>query len=351
MPIFVDTPIERLSLRLILMGTGPFAVPSFDALRISGQEIAAVITRPAVVGAAKKAPPPSPVRVWASENGLPIFDPASINEPQTMDWLASLQADLMVVCDYGQILSQHALSATKLGGINLHGSLLPRHRGAAPVQWSILAGDPTAGVSIIHMTPTLDGGPVLHQLVTEILPSETAEQLERRLSLLGVESTLASVRDLESKRSLEECTELGILQDKQKMTKAPRLNKQDGQLDPQYPARLLDRLVRGLQPWPGTFTNVVFPNGKTLRLIVSQARAVDVQVDPAIGKPGDVLVGQPDAALQLVTTDGILVLESVQPAGKRSMDASEFVRGYSRYERLHVEPVSGSHRILSQLTS
>lgn len=347
------------------MGTGPFAVPSFEALRNAGHEVVAVVTRPTVLGSAKKAPPPSPVRVWASHHSLPLFDPPSINDPETIGWIDSLQVDLMVVCDYGQILSQRALSVAKLGGINLHGSLLPRHRGAAPVQWSILSGDSQAGVSIIHMTPTLDGGPVLCQLSVDIQPTETAEQLEQRLSLIGVEATLASVQNFESKRSLAECSEDGIVQDKSKMTKAPRLKKEDGQLHPQHSACLLDRLVRGLQPWPSTFMNVLLPDGKSFRLIVSKARVLAVDVDPTIGQPGDLLLGSSlqrwlstiDSSLHdklflgLVTTDGMLVLETVQPAGKRSMDASEFAPGYSRYDMLQMEIPSGSHRILNQMQS
>ena len=365
MPNFVTTLNLGVSLRLILMGTGPFAVPSFDALKQAGHEIVAVVTRPTVLGAAKKAPPPSPVRVWACEQSLPVFDPLSINDSETIQWLESLQSDLMVVCDYGQILSQQALLATKLGGINLHGSLLPRHRGAAPVQWSILSGDSQAGISIIHMTPTLDGGPVLHQLATEIQPSETSEELELRLSHIGIESTLASIRDLESKRSISECTQLGIIQDKLKMTKAPRLKKEDGQINPQYSARLLDRLVRGLQPWPGTFMNVLLPDGKSFRMIVSKARVLMLGTNVNVGTPGDLLLGtilqrllssidsgpKDNAVLGLVTTDGILALETVQPAGKRSMDASEFARGYSRYEMLQIETAPGVHRILSQMQS
>ena len=169
-------------MRLILMGTGPFAVPSFDAIRAQGHEIICVVTRPSVASSGKKDPPVSPVRQWASDHDLSIVDPISINDPATIQWLASLHADLMVVCDYGQILSKAALATTGLGGINLHGSLLPRHRGAAPVQWSILAGDARTGVSIIHMTPTLDGGPILHQSATDIGNTENSEQLEARLN-------------------------------------------------------------------------------------------------------------------------------------------------------------------------
>ncbi len=146
-------------MRMVLMGTGPFAVPSFESLRNRNAEIAAVVCRPEIQSpSAKKGPPPGPVRLWAESHGLPVHTPQSINDLGSVEWLRSLHVDLFVVCDYGQILSSDCLSAARLGGINLHGSLLPRHRGAAPVQWTILSGDRYAGVTVIHMTPGLDAG-------------------------------------------------------------------------------------------------------------------------------------------------------------------------------------------------
>ena len=133
-------------MQLILMGTGPFAVPSFDALLKAGHEVLLVVTKPQPQVKSRKGPPPSPVRTWAEENNLPIYDPSSINEPDAVVRITELAADLMVVCDYGHILKPDALAATKLGGINLHGSLLPAYRGAAPVQRALLSGDPALTV-------------------------------------------------------------------------------------------------------------------------------------------------------------------------------------------------------------
>jgi methionyl-tRNA formyltransferase len=347
-------------LKLILMGTGPFAVPSFEALRIDGHELVAVVTRPSVSTSGKKQPTESPVVAWASSHRLSIAAPSTVNEQPSIEWLRTLDADLMVVCDYGQILSREALSVTKLGGINLHGSLLPRHRGAAPVQWSILSGDTEAGISIIHMTPILDGGPVLLQQSTPIANNETSQQLEERLSQLGVASTLASIAMLSKKQSIEECIGLGFVQDKTKTTKAPRLAKQDGELNANYPVRCLDRLVRGLRPWPGTFMNVQLPD-KSLRVIVEDATPIECEVPQSIGKPGDLLYGSrlndllsglpspTQAMLCLVAIDGLLNLRTVQPAGKRPMAAEEFLRGYSRYASMHVQGEAGVHPLLNQM--
>ncbi|MEQ1831363.1 MAG: methionyl-tRNA formyltransferase, partial [Pirellula sp.] len=285
-------------MRLILMGTGPFAVPSFQAILADGHEVLHVVTRPCVA-INNRISPASPVRCWATDSGLPIADPASVNDPATIAWLTSLHADLMVVCDYGQILSKTALEATRLGGINLHGSLLPRHRGAAPVQWSILSGDAMAGVSIIHMTPILDGGPVLHQASTQIEPTEDALQLEARLSQLGVNSTLVSLRILAGKETLDDCHGLGVTQDKSLTTKAPRLAKEDGELDMRFQVRHLDRLVRALQPWPGTFAHMHFPDGKSMRVIIPKVHPIETAT-PTDLEPGDFLFGQ---ALQNASVD------------------------------------------------
>jgi methionyl-tRNA formyltransferase len=357
-------------MRLILMGTGPFAVPSFKAIAAHGHEILHVVTRPIVSNPSKKESPISPVRQWALDNGLPIADPASINDPQSILWLGQLQADLMVVCDYGQILSKDALSTTRLGGINLHGSLLPRHRGAAPVQWSILSGDKLAGISTIHMTPSLDGGPVLHQCSTEILPHENSAELELRLGQLGVEITLASIELLSRMPNLDDCQDLGTVQDKSLATKAPRLAKEDGELNFHYGVRYLDRLIRGLQPWPGTFAHLQLPDGKLLRAIIPQA--VPWECDWSrfdLGEladglvPGDMLFGDrlerckasyarlEEYPLWIVAVDGLLGIPCIQPSGKRLMSSQEFLRGHSRYPKLRIPCEPGTHRLLNKMTN
>lgn len=356
-------------MRLILMGTGPFAVPSFHALLQKHYEIVHVVTRPIVRATTGKEPAHSPVRQWAIEHQLPIADPNSINDPEAIQWLVTQQADLLVVCDYGQILSRDALAASKLGGINLHGSLLPRHRGAAPVQWSILAGDPSAGVSVIHMTPALDGGPILKMLSTEIGEQETAAELETRLSQIGVQSILESVALLETKQSLADCSGLGQLQDKSLATKAPRLAKEDGELNLHYPVRCLDRLIRGLQPWPGAFAHIQFPDGKMLRVIFSKATPVEFDVASLQMVPGDLLYGDSlrnlletnvnfkacierhaSSSLVAVATDGLLAIPSVQPAGKRLMSSEEFLRGHARYASMKIACVPGSHTLLYKMS-
>jgi methionyl-tRNA formyltransferase len=339
-------------MRLVLMGTGPFAVPSFEALRSDGHEIACVITRPEVIAVSKKGPPPSPVRLWAIEHGLRHQSPESINAPDSMELVRSLRPDLLVVCDYGQILSSEALETSRLGGINLHGSLLPRHRGAAPVQWSILSGDTTAGVSVIHMTPGLDAGPVIQFDTTPIEPSEHAGELEQRLSQLGVNTVRQSVLLLSQSGGVT-----GVQQDKTLTTKAPRLSKMDGQIRCEYPVRLLDRQLRGLQPWPGCFCELESPAGNRFRVIVHQGQPLPCRVDSlGVGTvvfKADVPAGLLDSSsvpvLSFVCSDGLFSISAIQVAGKKSMTADEFARGYSKNGPYKVATAANTTKLLDTM--
>ena len=354
------------TIRLVLMGTGPFAVPSFRQIHRTGYTILGVVTKPPKGKPSRdKENLESPVMLWAQDAGLPISTPDSINSPDSIAWLTSLQPDLLVVCDYGQILSNEALGTARLGGINLHGSLLPRHRGAAPVQWSILAGDELAGVSVIHMTPKLDAGPILEQVSTTIRPEENAEQLEVRLSQLGVEPTLKAIATLASLEndSIDNPTSTTIQQSRELVTKAPRLSKGDGQFDPCYPLELIDRQLRGLQPWPGLFGNLILSNGKMIRTILYRARPVPLSeemLEQLSASPGQVLFGEqalraglpidsPKQWIGIVVQDGVLVIELLQLAGKQPMQGVDFVSGYGRQTGLRFEQPTDPHPLLEKM--
>jgi methionyl-tRNA formyltransferase len=309
--------------RLIVMGTGPFAVPSFDALRIAGHEIALVVTRPMPPVKSRKGPPSSPVRLWAETHGLEIYDPQSINDDEAVQRISLVGASLLVVCDYGQILKPPALAAATLGGINLHGSLLPAYRGAAPVQWALISGDRTTGVTVIHMTPRLDGGPILETRETPIGDTETAGELEERLSLLGVDATLSAVDRL----SGWDCkSEIGTPQDPAKVSKAPRLKKSDGAIDWARSAAELDFHVRGMQPWPLAFTHFPVGGGKPpIRLVIKQIRPMTDRDITGIS-PGEILA---DDQFCVATGDVPVAITRVQPAGRREMSGIEFLRGHA----------------------
>ena len=174
-------------MRLIMMGTGPFAAPTFRTLYDSPHEMAALATAPMRTHRGKEVAPPSSLRAIAAEHNTPILDPEDANSAESQARLAALRADLLVVCDYGQILAPKTLAVARCGGVNLHASLLPKYRGAAPIQWAIYHGETETGVTIIHMTPQLDAGPCIAQLRVPILPDETAGQLEPRLADAGAE--------------------------------------------------------------------------------------------------------------------------------------------------------------------
>ena len=308
-------------MRLILLGTGPFAVPSFEMLFHSDHEIVFAVTKPEPAVRSRKGPPPAPVRQWALTHELPLRDPISINDPESIENLSSAQADLMVVCDYGQILKPAALATTRLGGINLHGSLLPQYRGAAPVQRALLSGDSVTGVSVIHMTPQLDGGPMLGTRSTEILDDETSGQLEERLAKLGVQLVLESIEKL---AQWDGKSRLGELQDASLATKAPRLNKQEAEIDWSLTCREIDCHVRGMQPWPVAFTHLkVRENKPPLRLSIT--RVTQVEADTGGLVPGQ-LVGGP--TLIVKTADGAIQIDRLRPAGKKEMSGEDFLRGH-----------------------
>ena len=312
------------------MGTGPFAVPSFDAVRVakvgtSSHSILAVVTRPQPPVKSRSGPPPSPVRSWAESHGLPILDPPNINTEDAVAELRALNPDLLIVCDYCQILKPAALEVARLGGINLHGSLLPKYRGAAPVQWAMLCGESVTGVSVIHMTPRLDGGPVLTKRRSPIRDDETAGELEERLAQLGVDATLEAVAQV---ASWDGVSSIGAPQNAAEASKAPRLRKSDAEIDWSRTARQIDCHVRGMQPWPVAFTHLpVSPDKPPVRLAIKRIRTLDQSVEQR--RPGQVVATPQDVARGLViaTADQLVEIVCLQPAGKREMSGEEFLRG------------------------
>jgi len=315
-------------MRLIMLGTGPFAVPTLRALAASRHDVALVVTRPPQ-GRQRDA---SPLQRAGESLGLAVWSPDSVNTAESQARLAALAADLLVVCDYGEILQPETLATARLGGINLHGSLLPKYRGAAPVQWAILRGETETGNSVIQMTPGLDAGPCLAQQRTPIDPDEDAGQLEERLATLGAELVCRVVEDLEAG------TARPIEQDKSQASKAPRLRKEQGSINWSRASQEIKNQVRALRPWPRAYTLWHRSAGEPVRLTIDRVSinplplgegrvrdslAVRVASSPT---PGTILntAGQ----LLIATGDGALEIVELQPAGRRSMSAAEFLRGY-----------------------
>jgi methionyl-tRNA formyltransferase len=300
-----------------MMGTGPFAVPTFAALLDSSHEVVALVTRPAKPMHGKTAAEANPMRELAESRGVPILAPEGVNTPEAQAAIAQLKPDLLVVCDYGQILKPETLALAKRGGINLHGSLLPAYRGAAPINWAIYHGETVTGVTVIHMTPQLDAGPAIAKGELAIDPDITAAEIEPLLSNLGVPLVLDSISNIEL-GSVQ-----SIPQDPVKATTARRLKKSDGEIDWRRSAIEIKNQIRALQPWPKAFTLWQHEKGEPVRLILDQtALGNEMQ-----GEPGVVLQAHGDQLI-VATGSGVLRILQIRPAGKKSQSVAEFLRGY-----------------------
>ena len=304
-------------MRLVMIGTGPFAVSTFRGLFDTHHSVAALVTKPLKPRGRRK-PAVSPMRHVANEYGTPILDPEDINTPEVHGQLAALETDLLIVCDYGQILSSSTLATSPLGGINLHASLLPKYRGAAPINWAIYDGETETGCSVIHMTPRVDAGPVIAQGAAPIDPDETAEELELRLAEIGSWLVRRAIDSLES-GDLQ-----AVPQDSALASKAPRLKKADGLVDWSRTAEQIRNQIRAMEPWPKTYSFLHRAAGPTVRLILGP---VSVRDESEPNTPPGTVVEVNDDKIVVATGRQQVVLTSLQPAGKRRMTVPEFLRG------------------------
>ncbi len=275
-----------MPLKLLMMGTGDFGVPTFRALCRSAHRVVGLVTQPDR-GRASRRKPRNALKELAEAEGIPVFQPERINSPEAVEQLRRFDADLYVVAAYGQILSPQVIDLPRLGVINVHASLLPKYRGAAPVQYAILNGDQETGVTIFQIQPELDAGPILLAQKTPIGPKETAGELERRLAELAAPLVLQAVEGLEAG------TIQPVPQDPSQVTRAPRLKKEHGRIDWSRPAEQIERHVRAMQPWPKAFS-FLQRQGQTERL-----RVAILEAEPLPQAEVDRLQGQtaaPDAA-------------------------------------------------------
>lgn len=298
-------------MRIVFFGTPDLALPTLARLHAEGHEIAAVYTQPDRPVGRHGKPAPPPVKRWAMAHGIPVRQPRSLRRPEVVEELARQRPEVLVLVAYGLILPQAVLDAAPHGGLNLHPSLLPRHRGPAPVAGALLAGDVETGVTIMLMDAGMDTGPILAQERTEIEPEEDAAALSDRLAHLGA--------DLMA-RTLPRWANGEITprpQDDAQATYTRMLTKRDGELDWRLPAETLARQVRAYQPWPGTATRW---RGRMLKVLAARPEPVQVTAEP-----GTVVPHGEGAAV--ATGDGLLVLRSVQLEGRRPATIEEFLRG------------------------
>lgn len=311
-------------MRVVMMGTGSFAEPTFQALLDSTHHVVGLITQPdRPVGQERGSTRQSRqgMKELALARQVPVWQPESISTAEGVALLQELRPDVLVVAAYGQILAREVLAVPPLGGINVHASLLPKYRGAAPIAWAIYHGETQTGVTIIRMSIHLDAGDILAQEAIDIAPDETAGALEARLAPLGARLALQVLEQLAAG------TAQGTKQDRALVTKAPKLTKEHGLIDWSRPGPAVVNQVRAMQPWPTAYT-YWRRAGEPVRLLIARAACLPGSGGPAAS--GSVLP-EPLAASRLVVAAGegtqVEVLE-LQPAGKRRMAAGEFLRGH-----------------------
>ncbi len=305
------------ALNLAFLGTADFAVPTLQALGTAGHEIAAVYCQPPRRAGRGHRPQASPVQRAAEAGGWPVRSPKSLKSESEATAFQALQVDAAVVAAYGLILPPAFLSAPRLGCFNVHASLLPRWRGAAPIQRAILAGDREAGISIMKMDEGLDSGPVYRQEALPIAPDMTAAGLHDRLAALGAQLMLEILARFAAGEEVP-----AVPQPADGVTYAAKLEKQEGRLDWRHPASELERRVRAFTPWPGAWFEI---EAETIKVLRAEVR------DDA-GEPGTILSRPEDEALIVACGDGSLALLELQRAGRRPMAAADFLRGFALAE-------------------
>jgi len=307
-----------------MMGTGPFAVPTFRRLLASRHEVAALVTRPVRAIHRRRRAPDTPMLNEARGHGVPVEMPEDVNGVRARAMLAALDPELLIVCDYGQILAPDTLAVARRGGLNLHASLLPKYRGAAPVAWALWHGETETGVTVIAMSARLDAGPAIAQLAVPIDPDETAGELEDRLAELGGPLICRAIDDVEAGSVRP------VPQDPTRVTRAPRLKKADGLIDWRRMAFDLKNQVRAMQPWPTAYTFWRRAGRQPLRLILREV-TVDRSTAALEALPAGSV--QVDARrLWVATGQGGLEVMRLQPAGKRACTAAEFLLGYDLHD-------------------
>ena len=298
------------SLRIIFAGTPDFAARHLDALLSSGHQIVGVFTQPDRPAGRGKKLMPGPVKVLAEEKGLPVFQPVSLRPEENQQLVADLQADVMVVVAYGLILPKAVLTMPRLGCINVHGSLLPRWRGAAPIQRALWAGDSETGVTIMQMDVGLDTGDMLHKLACPITAEDTSATLYDKLAELGPQGLIETLKQLASGTATPE------VQDEARVTYAEKLSKEEARVDWTLSAAQLERCIRAFNPWPMSWFEI---EGQPVKVW-----AASVIADAADAAPGTIL-DVSKQGIRVATGDGILNLLSLQPAGKKAMSAQDLL--------------------------
>jgi len=313
-------------MKIVFFGTPAFSLPFLQELmQDKNMEVIGVVTQPDKPADRGQKPQSSPVKLMAQEHGIKVFDFASLRTPEAVSALEVLKADAFVVVAYGKIIPESILHLTRLGCINVHPSLLPRHRGPSPMPWTILEGDIVGGITIMQLDAGMDTGPILTQEQIPIDPNETMETLQAKVHLIGPPLLIKTLKLFAT----------GAIhpqpQDDSKATITRLLEKEDGKIDWKKSAKLLERQWRAFEPWPGIWT-VWMRKGKAVRLLLKELSVVS----KSCSIPGRVHVTQ-DNNLFVETGEEYLEIHRIQPEGKSVMSADAFVRGYRDIDGVTLE--------------
>ncbi len=313
-------------MRVVFMGTPDFAVGALEAILQAGHQVAAVVTQPDKPKGRGKEIQMTPVKACAVSHGIPVFQPVKVKEKEAVETLREYNADIFVVAAFGQILSEEILSMPKYGCVNIHASLLPRYRGAGPIQWAIINGEEKSGVTIMQMDKGLDTGDMLLKEEVAIAPKETGDSLHDKLAEAGARLIVEALAKLERGELVPE------KQKEEESCYAKRLQKSMGRIDWQQSAKKLDCLIRGLLSWPGAYTVL---RGKNLKIWEVEAIEEPENVPDGMALPEElscampgIVVGVEREAFYVKTGEGILKILAVQPEGKKRMPVREFLLGY-----------------------
>ena len=301
-------------MHIVFMGTPDFSVPALEALVKGGHQVIAAVTQPDKPKGRGKAVLMTPVKEKALEMGIPVYQPVKVREPEFVKTLADLAPDVIVVVAFGQILPKSILEIPRYGCVNIHASLLPKYRGAAPIQWAVIDGEKETGVTTMFMNEGLDTGDMLEKEVVPLDPKETGGSLHDKLSAVGGRLILSTLK------GLEDGTLKGTPQTDEGSCYAKMLKKSLGDIDWTMDGAAIERLIRGLNPWPSAYTSL---HGKTLKIWDADVTDREYGVEP--GTVAEVSKDQ----LIIQTGKGSLSVRSLQLEGKKRMDIQDFLRGYS----------------------
>lgn len=306
-------------MRIIFMGTPDFAVPVLQSLINSRHEVVAVVTQPDRPKGRGKNMQFSPVKECALAHNIPVMQPVNVSVPEVIDELRAYEPELIVVVAFGQFVTKKIREMPKYGCINVHASLLPKYRGAGPIQWAVINGEKESGVTTMYMCREIDKGDMLLKDTVTLDPKETGDSLHDKLSMMGGPLLLKTIDKLEDGSAVR------IPQCEEESTYAPKLEKTMGNIDWTMDADRIERLVRGLNSWPGTFTKI---HGKTVKIwdcdVVCQETLTESQ---AVAMPGTVIVSEKDQLI-VKAGNGALSLRMLQPEGKKNMTVDAYLRGY-----------------------